>query len=39
MTKTQLRIVSVGPARVLTKDGIPGPFMELNVRPSWTQEG
>ncbi len=39
MKTTTLRLVSFGSARALTRDTIPGPFLEMNVIPSRTAEG
>lgn len=33
---TKLRIVRIGDAKVLTQDGEPGPYLELQVFPSRT---
>jgi hypothetical protein len=39
MKTTKLRLVSFGSAKALTRDTLPGPFLEMNVIQSRTAEG
>jgi hypothetical protein len=39
MKTHKLRLVSFGSAKALTRDTLPGPFLEMNVIQSRTAEG
>ncbi len=36
---TLIRLVRLGDARALTRDALPGPYLEMGIFPSRTVEG